>query len=107
MGVMGLVLEVIGYIGRILLHNDPFNDDNFLMYLVTLTIAPALLSASIYLFSHASSTCTARTSHASSLVHIHSSSSLATSFVSFFKHSVVVSPVQQMTRVEVILGGIS
>ena len=47
--VMGLVLEVIGYIGRILLHNDPFNDDNFLMYLVTLTIAPALLSASVSL----------------------------------------------------------
>ncbi|KAK0107329.1 hypothetical protein ONS95_004023 [Cadophora gregata] len=47
--VMGLLLEVIGYVGRVLLHNDPFNDNNFLMYLVTLTIAPALLSASIYL----------------------------------------------------------
>ncbi|KAH7356874.1 RTA1 like protein-domain-containing protein [Rhexocercosporidium sp. MPI-PUGE-AT-0058] len=47
--VLGLLLEVIGYTGRILLHNNPFNGDNFLMYLVTLTIAPALLSASIYL----------------------------------------------------------
>ncbi len=48
--LMGLLLEVIGYIGRILLHNEPFNDDNFLMYLVTLTIAPALLSAAVSLF---------------------------------------------------------
>ncbi|KAH6722146.1 RTA1 like protein-domain-containing protein [Leptodontidium sp. MPI-SDFR-AT-0119] len=47
--VMGLVLEIIGYVGRIMLHNDPFSNDNFLMYLVTLTIAPAFLSASIYL----------------------------------------------------------
>ena len=27
----GLVLEVFGYVGRILLHNDPFSDNNFLM----------------------------------------------------------------------------
>ncbi|CZT08793.1 related to YER185w, Rta1p [Rhynchosporium graminicola] len=47
--VMGLLLEIIGYVGRILLHNDPFSNDNFLIYLVTLTIAPALLSASVYL----------------------------------------------------------
>ncbi|KAL2073396.1 hypothetical protein VTL71DRAFT_10720 [Oculimacula yallundae] len=47
--VIGLLLEIIGYVGRILLHNDPFNNNNFLIYLVTLTIAPALLSASIYL----------------------------------------------------------
>lgn len=47
--VMGLVLEIIGYVGRIMLHNDPFSNDNFLMYLVTLTIAPAFLSASVSL----------------------------------------------------------
>ncbi|PMD45076.1 RTA1-domain-containing protein [Hyaloscypha variabilis F] len=47
--VLGLALEVFGYVARIMLHNDPFNNNDFLMYLVALTIAPALLSASIYL----------------------------------------------------------
>ena len=28
---LGLVLEVVGYVGRILMHNDPFSDNNFLM----------------------------------------------------------------------------
>ncbi len=45
--LLGLLLEVVGYVGRIMLHNAPFDDNNFLMYLVTLTIAPALLSASV------------------------------------------------------------
>ncbi len=45
--VTGLVLEVIGYVGRILLHSSPFNNNDFLIYLVTLTIAPALISASV------------------------------------------------------------
>jgi hypothetical protein len=45
--VLGMILEVIGYIARVMLHDKPFDDNNFLMYLVTLTIAPALLSASV------------------------------------------------------------
>lgn len=45
----GLVLEIIGYVGRIQMHSNPFTDSPFLMSLVTLTIAPAFLSASIYL----------------------------------------------------------
>jgi hypothetical protein len=63
----GLVLEIIGYVGRIQMHSNPFSDDPFLMCvhsnpttttisltancrsLVTLTIAPAFLTASIYL----------------------------------------------------------
>lgn len=49
--VLGLLLEVIGYVARIMLHNSPFDKNNFLMYLVTLTIAPALLSASVSLVS--------------------------------------------------------
>ena len=32
-----------------MLHNNPFTHGNFIMYLVTLTIAPALLTAAIYL----------------------------------------------------------
>lgn len=28
----GLILEALGYIGRIMLHNNPFNFNNFLLY---------------------------------------------------------------------------
>ena len=45
----GLILEVIGYIGRIMLHSNPFTLDNFLVYLVPLTIGPAFMTAGIYL----------------------------------------------------------
>jgi len=45
----GLALEVIGYIGRIMLHHNPFDFNNFLIYLIPLTIGPAFLSGSIYL----------------------------------------------------------
>jgi hypothetical protein len=46
--MLGMVTEVIGYIGRVMMHSNPFND-SFLLYLVTLTIAPAFLTAAIYL----------------------------------------------------------
>ncbi|KAJ5182594.1 hypothetical protein N7492_000210 [Penicillium capsulatum] len=45
----GLVLEVLGYLGRIMVHNDPFSFDAFLLYLICLTIAPAFFTAGIYL----------------------------------------------------------
>ncbi|KAF2422217.1 RTA1-domain-containing protein [Tothia fuscella] len=45
----GLVLEVIGYSGRVMLHSNPFSFDNFLIYLIPLTIGPAFLTGSIYL----------------------------------------------------------
>jgi hypothetical protein len=44
-----MLTEIVGYIARIAMHSNPFLKSNFLMYLVTLTIAPALLSAAIYL----------------------------------------------------------
>ncbi|KAL4815747.1 RTA1 like protein-domain-containing protein [Aspergillus spinulosporus] len=47
--MLGLAGEVVGYGGRVLLHDNPFNDDAFLQYLVALTIAPAFLTAAIYL----------------------------------------------------------
>ncbi|QDS69674.1 hypothetical protein FKW77_009595 [Venturia effusa] len=47
--VCGVVLEVVGYVGRIQMHSNPFIDKGFLSSLVTLTIAPAFLAASIYL----------------------------------------------------------
>lgn len=47
--VMGLVGEVIGYVGRILLHNNPFSENAFLIYLICATIAPCFTAAAIYL----------------------------------------------------------
>lgn len=47
--ICGLILEVVGYIGRIMLHHNPFNFNNFIIYLVPLTIAPAFLAAGVYL----------------------------------------------------------
>ncbi|KAJ5722870.1 RTA1 domain protein [Penicillium malachiteum] len=51
MGAMlpGLILEVLGYVGRLMLHHNPFNFNSFLLYLICLTIAPAFFSAAIYI----------------------------------------------------------
>lgn len=46
--VLGLILEVVGYIGRLELHFNPFKKSAFLMYLVPLTMGPAFLSAAVY-----------------------------------------------------------
>jgi hypothetical protein len=46
---IGMMTEVIGYVARLMMHNNPFSKTDFLMYLVTLTIAPAFLSAAVYL----------------------------------------------------------
>jgi len=43
--LFGLALEVVGYVARIMIHTSPFDNNNFLMYLVCLTIAPAFLTA--------------------------------------------------------------
>ncbi|KAF7593756.1 hypothetical protein BBP40_010932 [Aspergillus hancockii] len=45
----GLMLEIIGYGARIGMHYNPFNTVCFFAYLITLTIGPAFLTASIYL----------------------------------------------------------
>ena len=44
---LGLLAEIIGYVARILLNSSPFDNNNFIMYLTCLTIAPALISASV------------------------------------------------------------
>ncbi|KAL5045006.1 hypothetical protein BDW71DRAFT_95074 [Aspergillus fruticulosus] len=46
--VCGLLLEVLGYVARIKMRANPFIDRWFTMYMVCLTIAPAFLSAAIY-----------------------------------------------------------
>ncbi|KAK3297749.1 RTA1 like protein-domain-containing protein [Chaetomium fimeti] len=45
----GLILELLGYIARVLMRDNMFTDVFFIMYLVCLTIAPAFLAAAIYL----------------------------------------------------------
>jgi hypothetical protein len=47
--VIGMMTEVIGYVARLMMHSNPFSKTGFLIYLVTLTIAPAFLSAAVYL----------------------------------------------------------
>ncbi|ORY16187.1 RTA1 like protein-domain-containing protein [Clohesyomyces aquaticus] len=47
--IMGCLLEIIGYIGRIMLNQNPFIMNNFLVYLICLTIGPAFFTAGIYL----------------------------------------------------------
>ncbi|KAK7550889.1 RTA1 like protein-domain-containing protein [Phyllosticta citricarpa] len=47
--VLGCLCEVGGYPGRLMLHHDPFSQSGFNLQIVLLTIAPAFLSAAIYL----------------------------------------------------------
>lgn len=47
--ILGLVLECVGYVGRLALSWNPFVFDSFLTYLICLTIAPVFFTASIYL----------------------------------------------------------
>ncbi|KAF2681697.1 RTA1-domain-containing protein [Lentithecium fluviatile CBS 122367] len=47
--VCGGVLEIIGYIGRIMANKDVFSENPFLMQIVCLTIGPAFMAAGIYL----------------------------------------------------------
>lgn len=47
--LVGTILEVVGYGGRIGLHYNVFIDTWFIMYLCCLTIAPAFFTAAIYL----------------------------------------------------------
>ncbi|KAK9489874.1 RTA1 like protein-domain-containing protein [Lipomyces doorenjongii] len=45
----GVFLEIMGYIGRIQMHFNPFTSPPYLLYLICLTIAPAFLGAAVYL----------------------------------------------------------
>ncbi|PGH20115.1 hypothetical protein AJ80_03683 [Polytolypa hystricis UAMH7299] len=47
--VIGLLAEVVGYVGRIMLHDNPFFKDYFLIYLINLTLGPTVIAAAIYL----------------------------------------------------------
>lgn len=46
--VIGGLSEVMGYVAKLLLYNDPFSDTGFKMSVVLLTFAPAFYAAGIY-----------------------------------------------------------
>lgn len=47
--VLGCVCEVVGYAGRILLHNNPWDTDGFSIQIICLIIGPAFFAAGVYL----------------------------------------------------------
>lgn len=46
---LGCFAEAVGYVGRILLHSNPFSNAGFEMQICCLILAPAFVSAAIYL----------------------------------------------------------
>ncbi|KAK4501900.1 hypothetical protein PRZ48_007709 [Zasmidium cellare] len=46
---IGCLLEWVGYIGRVMMHNNPWDDVGFKIQIVCLIIAPSFLAAGIYL----------------------------------------------------------
>ncbi|KFY45245.1 hypothetical protein V494_01063 [Pseudogymnoascus sp. VKM F-4513 (FW-928)] len=47
--LIGLFLELAGYVGRMLAHDNPFLDKYYLLQIVVLTCAPVLFCAAIYI----------------------------------------------------------
>lgn len=47
--IAGVILEVIGYAGRIMSYYSQWNENGFLIQIVCLTIAPAFMAGGIYL----------------------------------------------------------
>ncbi|KAH8660043.1 RTA1 like protein-domain-containing protein [Xylariales sp. PMI_506] len=46
--VSGCVLEIIGYVGRLMIHNNPFDFNGFVIQIVCITIAPVFFCGAIY-----------------------------------------------------------
>ncbi|KAJ4411606.1 hypothetical protein N0V91_001391 [Didymella pomorum] len=46
---LGCIGEVVGYIGRVMMWDNPFSEEGFQMQICCLIIAPAFISAAIYL----------------------------------------------------------
>lgn len=46
---LGCFAECVGYVGRVLMHNNPWNDMGFNIQVVLLVFAPSFLAAGIYL----------------------------------------------------------
>ncbi|MDI1490770.1 MAG: hypothetical protein OHK93_001974 [Ramalina farinacea] len=46
---VGCLTEILGYAGRIILYNDPFSFNGFLIQIICITIAPVFYTAAIYI----------------------------------------------------------
>ncbi|CAI4214404.1 unnamed protein product [Parascedosporium putredinis] len=44
----GCILEIVGYIGRLIIHSNPFDFQGFLMQIICITIAPVFFCSAIY-----------------------------------------------------------
>ncbi|KAF3350731.1 hypothetical protein VD0002_g2234 [Verticillium dahliae] len=45
----GCILEIVGYVGRLILHHNPFSFEAFLMQIICITVAPVFLCSAIYI----------------------------------------------------------
>ncbi|CAF3459575.1 hypothetical protein SNK03_004582 [Fusarium graminearum] len=46
--IAGCILEIIGYVGRFIINENPFDFNGFLMQIICITVAPVFFSAAIY-----------------------------------------------------------
>ncbi|KAF7537719.1 hypothetical protein G7Z17_g12794 [Cylindrodendrum hubeiense] len=46
--ISGCILEIIGYVGRMIIHDNPFDFNGFLMQIICITIAPVFFCSAIY-----------------------------------------------------------
>ncbi|KAH6894455.1 RTA1 like protein-domain-containing protein [Thelonectria olida] len=46
--ISGCILEIIGYIGRLIVYNNPFDFNGFLMQIICITVAPVFFCSAIY-----------------------------------------------------------
>lgn len=46
---LGCIGEAVGYIGRIMLHSNPWNNAGFIMQVLLLIVSPSFLAAALYL----------------------------------------------------------
>ncbi|KAF7547942.1 hypothetical protein G7046_g8849 [Stylonectria norvegica] len=46
--ISGCILEIIGYAGRVIIYDNPFSFNGFLMNIICITIAPVFFCAAIY-----------------------------------------------------------
>ncbi|KAF6790717.1 parasitic phase-specific protein psp-1 [Colletotrichum musicola] len=46
--VAGCVLEIVGYVGRLMIYDNPFSFIGFLLQIICITIAPVFFSAAVY-----------------------------------------------------------
>jgi hypothetical protein len=46
---IGSLLETAGYVGRVMLHKNPYSSGGFKLQIISLTVAPAFIAAGLYL----------------------------------------------------------